>query len=271
MTRKNYVFLTAGIAVIAVAGYFAFSARPAANPALEASATAPAAGEASSTEPAQAEADAKSAPEAAAPAETPAPAAEAATASAASAAPIFNNGKIDVAAALAPRGEGDPNAPVKIDEYASLSCPHCAHFMKETFPKIDADYIKTGKVYYIFHDFPLNAPAVDGAMVARCMPADKYFGFISFLFETQNDWAFGENTKNSLKQNAKLAGGSDELVDACLANDDLRSGIVKQMADSQKEKNIESTPTFFVNGYEIKGAVGYDVFKDEIEEQLKKK
>ena len=91
----------------------------------------------------------------------PAPPSEAA------AAPAKPAVTIDVKAALATRSMGDPKAPVRLDEYASLSCPHCADFTKETFDKIKATYIDTGKVFYTYTDIPLNAPALEAAMVAR--------------------------------------------------------------------------------------------------------
>jgi protein-disulfide isomerase len=253
MTRTKFTILAAAVAVVAVAGYFAVSARPAANTvtAESSNAEAPAAGDEAPVADAAAEADASAAP---------APAASTA-----------GDAVIDVRAALADRSVGDPNAPVKMDEYASLSCPHCAAFTKETFPKIDENYIKTGKVYYTFHDFPLNAPALDAAMVARCLPAERYFPFIQLLFETQADWAFTDDPRKGLRQSAKLAGASDALVDACLANDELREGLVKQMEAANTDKHIESTPTFFLNDAEpLKGAFPYDTFAEQIAAELKK-
>lgn len=155
---------------------------------------------------------------------------------------------VDVDATLTERGLGDENAPVRIDEYASLSCHHCASFHKETFDKLKEEYIDTGKVYFVFNDFPLSASALDGAMVARCLPEKNYFKFISFLFSTQEKWAFEANYKTILEQNAKLLGlGSDEF-DACLGNQALRAGLVTLRAEASETHGINSTPSFVING-----------------------
>jgi protein-disulfide isomerase len=253
MTRKNFAFLTLAVILMGALAYFAMGTQAIS---VSPDTVAPAAGDATAPV-----------------ADTNVPAAaEPAPATAEAAAPAAaGDVKIDVAAAMEERSEGDPNAPVHMHEYASLSCPHCGAFMKETFPKIDENYIKTGKVYYTFHDFPLNGAALDGAMVARCLPKEQYFPFITLLFQTQADWAFTEDPRRGLKQSAKLAGSTDALVDACLANDELRNAIAKQLEADTKEKKIESTPTFFINdGDPLKGAYDYKVYADEIDAQLAK-
>ena len=91
-----------------------------------------------------------------------------------------------------PLGEmvlGDPTAPVTIIEYASMTCPHCAHFSTTTFPELKKRYIDTGKVRFIFREFPLDQLAAAGFILARCAGPDKYFPKIETLFAPQRDWA----------------------------------------------------------------------------------
>jgi protein-disulfide isomerase len=186
-----------------------------------------------------------------------------------SAKPAASSVTIDVAAALAPRTLGDPKAPVKLEEFASLSCPHCAEFTKDTFEKIKSEYIDTGKVFYTFIDFPLNAPALKGSMVARCLPADRYFQFTTFLFQTQDKWAFVEDWEPVLRQDSKLLGMSDETYDACVNNTELKQGLATKMQEEGKANHIDSTPTFlFSNGKMLHGAQPFSEFQKVIDPML---
>lgn len=152
---------------------------------------------------------------------------------------------------LAPRTLGDPEAPVKIREFASLSCSHCAQFHQMTFPALKEKYIDTGKVHFTFTDFPLNGPALDASLVARCLPEKSYFKFIKYLFETQEDWAYERNYRQIITQNAKLLGGSGEKLDACLESERLRIGLVDIQQKASEQFSIRSTPTFVINDSEI--------------------
>ncbi len=164
---------------------------------------------------------------------------------------------IDVANAMSVRAIGNPQAPVKIIEYASLTCSHCAHFHNDVLPEMKTKYIDTGKVYLEFREFPLNDPALKAAMTARCLPEDKYEGFTSLLFKTQEHWAGNMNYMASLRQNAKLAGMSDATFDSCQASDALKQKIAERMQEGKDKWKINATPTFIVNdGAEtISGAV----------------
>lgn len=163
-------------------------------------------------------------------------------------------------------GLGDPNAPVKIKEFASLSCSHCAEFHMGTLPEVKKELIDTGKVYFEFISFPLNASAMDGTLIAMCLPEERFNQFISFLFEQQSKWAFDSNYRHILKQNAKLLGASEEKLDECLADEKLKQGIVARMQEAQEKYKIESTPSFLINESEVfTGALPYSEFKKKIE------
>jgi protein-disulfide isomerase len=175
-------------------------------------------------------------------------------------------GTLDATKALAPRSVGNPDAPVKIEEFASLSCGHCADFYKTTYPKLKEEYIDTGKVYFTYSDFPINAPALDAAMVARCLPEAHYFNFIKMLFENQSQWAFGGKHREILQHNAAMLGMSTEYFNACVDNTDLRDGLVKRMQEATDKHSINATPSFVVNGKTVLGGnLPYEKFKEAIE------
>jgi protein-disulfide isomerase len=169
-------------------------------------------------------------------------------------APASSSANVDYSSASLPtdplgvRTLGNPDAPVKIEEFASLTCGHCAHFHGSTFQELKTKYIDTGKVFFTFTDFPLNAPALDAAMVARCMAPERYFSFLSFLMETQEQWAFSADYKTALNQNAKLAGMNDEAFDSCLANTALKDGLVDRMKAKAEQHQLSSTPSFVITG-----------------------
>jgi protein-disulfide isomerase len=154
---------------------------------------------------------------------------------------------IDVDAALAPRGMGNKDAAIHIQEFSSLSCGHCGQFHKTTLTELDSQYIQTGKVYLEFIDFPLNKPALDAVMLARCLPADQYVPFTAQLFAEQEAWAFDEAYLSKLKEYSVSYGMSDAVFDACLASEALRQGIIDRIQAVQKLYDISSTPTFVVN------------------------
>ena len=159
---------------------------------------------------------------------------------------------IDVDQAFAARTVGSADAPIKIIEYASLTCSHCAHFHNDIYPQLKAKYIDTGKVQFEFREFPLNDPALKGALTARCLPADKYESFVGLLFKTQEQWAGGLDYMASLKQNAKLAGMSDDTFESCHAQGNLKLKLADAMQVGKEKWNISSTPTFIINdGAEI--------------------
>lgn len=149
--------------------------------------------------------------------------------------------------ALADRVLGDPNAPITIIEYSSLTCPHCASFHAETLGKLKEDYIDTGKVKLIYRDFPFDAVGLRAAMLARCSNPDRYFGFLDVLFKTQEKWSRDADPIGALRNMAKLAGVTEEEFDACMANTELQDGILARRIEAQQQFGVSSTPTFIIN------------------------
>ena len=173
-------------------------------------------------------------------------------------------------ALLAERAMGNASAKVTIVEYSSLTCPHCADFHRDVLPRIEQDYIEKGLLRYVAHDFPLDRRALAAAMIARCVPPDRYFGFVDMLFRDQQAWARSADLLNDLKVRAQLAGLTPAEVEACLGNKELADGIQSAAAEAQKREGIESTPTFFVDGKKISGAAPYDQFRSVIDEAIAK-
>lgn len=155
---------------------------------------------------------------------------------------------------------GKPDAPVTIIEYASLTCPHCAEFDRETLPKIKENWINAGKAKLVFRDFPLDGLALRAAMLARCAPAERYFAFIDELFRSQNTWGRASDPEQALSRIARLGGMSDEQFKACMKNEDLANAVAASGQTAQKDYGVESTPTFFINGTKLVGALPYDEF-----------
>ena len=156
---------------------------------------------------------------------------------------------------------GKADAPVTIIEYASLTCPHCAAFDRDTLPKIKEKWINTGKAKLVFRDFPLDGWALRAAIVARCAPPERYFGFIDALFQEQNVWARATNPETALGRLAKLGGISDEKFQSCMKDDKLADTVTASRLTAEKQYGVESTPTFFVNGTKLVGEQSYADFE----------
>lgn len=174
--------------------------------------------------------------------------------------------------ALSERSLGKASAPATIVEYSSLSCSHCGAFHKNVFKKLKETLIDTGKARLVISDFPLNGPALQASMIARCLPKDKYFDYIQLLFETQDQWAYSEGFKKYLKQNAQLAGLSAQQFENCFASEPLRAGILALVQKAQKEQQVNATPTFVINGkVKVQGEHGLEDFVKAVGEATKGK
>jgi protein-disulfide isomerase len=169
---------------------------------------------------------------------------------------------------------GNPNAPIQFVEYAAPSCPHCAHFNAEIFPYLKTNYIDTGKVYYIFRVFPIGAQDVPAEQLARCVPKESYFAFIDMLFRQQPVWdpEYGvTNVQAGLIQVANAAGMSQDKAMACMQNQAEASRINKSAQDAQAKFNLDSTPSFVVNGTVRASGFDQDSLKKFLDALLSKK
>jgi protein-disulfide isomerase len=143
---------------------------------------------------------------------------------------------------------GDPKAPNTVVEYASMTCTHCQRFNAEVFKPFKAKYIDTGKVYYIFRDFPLDPLATSAIMLAHCAPPDRFFALVDLLFQKQKDWAFVDDPKTALFNLVKQAGFTQESFDACLTNQKMLDGVNSVRDRAASKLGVAATPTFFING-----------------------
>ncbi len=163
---------------------------------------------------------------------------------------------------------GSDKAPVTIIEYASMTCPHCAHFSETTFPELQKRYIDTGKVRFIFREFPLDALAAAGFMLARCAGNDKFMPIVETLFAKQSDWVVKQPIE-PLKAIAKQFGFTEESFNQCLANQKILNDIQAVRDRAAEKLGVNSTPTFFINGKKLQGDVSIDVLAKEIDPYLK--
>ena len=161
---------------------------------------------------------------------------------------------------------GSSDAPIKIKEFFSLTCGHCANFHIKTLPQLKKKYIDTGKVQLEFIDYPLDRLAVIAATLARSIPTkDGYTEAVSILLKKQKQWAYSKNPLNELQSIAKLFGISSKKFNDISQNIPLMQKIVTKMEKESKNFDINSTPTFIVNDkYKISGALSFKDFEKEL-------
>jgi protein-disulfide isomerase len=166
---------------------------------------------------------------------------------------------------------GSANASVTITEFASMSCPHCAAFEQNVFPMIRSKYIDTGKVRYVFREFPLDIKAAAASMVARCMAGDdaeKFFGAIDIMFKQQDQLM--TDTQETLKRIGGQAGMSGDAVEACVKNQATLDKLSADEKFANETLKVDATPTFFINGEMSKGAMSFEEMDQKIKAALKK-
>ena len=172
--------------------------------------------------------------------------------------------------ALKDRVLGNPNAPIRIAEFASFSCGHCASFHNNVFPKFVEEWIDTGRAYFVFSDFPLNAPALHASVATRCIKDDdKYFAAIKELFEKQKEWAFQTDYFTPLKEIVTKYGLTPSEFQACVRDEKLQEGLIGKVRANQQQFGVSSTPSFVINNdVTIAGSTAYEVFNKALEEAV---
>ncbi len=168
---------------------------------------------------------------------------------------------------------GPKDAAVTVTEYASMTCSHCAAFNEQVFPKLKAAYIDTGKIRYVFREFPLDIKAAAGSMLSRCIAKDdaaKYFAVTDLLFKTQAEWVLKDTTEQ-LKRIGKQAGLSAAEVETCLKDQALLDKIAADQKYANEVLKVNSTPSFFINGEMLKGETSLEEFAKRIDPLLEKK
>jgi len=157
---------------------------------------------------------------------------------------------------------GDPNAPIEIIEYSSMTCPHCAAFHVNTLPELKAQYLDTGRAKLVFREFPLDRVALGVSVIARCMGEERFFDFIDVMFRTQEQWSRSEDPIGEIKKIVRMGGQDPDMVDACLEDQALIDGILAIRLAGDEEYDISSTPTFIVNGENTAGNMSFEKFDE---------
>lgn len=182
-----------------------------------------------------------------------------------------------IAAAVAKPGSlpdiviGSAKAPITITEYASMSCPHCASFGENVFPMLRTRYIDTGKVRFVFREFPLDIKAATASLLARCIgkgDSEKYLGAVETLFKLQVRLV--AQTKDTLLFVGKLNGMSEQDVEACASDQAQLDRLTADQQYAVRELNVVSTPTFFLNGVKLQGSMSYEELEGRLRPLLRK-
>jgi protein-disulfide isomerase len=166
---------------------------------------------------------------------------------------------------------GSAKAPVTITEYASMSCPHCAAFGENVFPMLRSKYIDTGKVRFVFREIPLDIKAAAASMLARCIAKDnseKYFGAVEVLFKQQE--RLMDQTMDTLKFLGKLNGMTEAEVETCEKDQALLDKLAADQKYAFDILKVDSTPTFFINGERVKGAMSFEELEARLKPLLKR-
>jgi len=162
-----------------------------------------------------------------------------------------------------PLGErvlGNPSAPVTVIEYASLTCPHCAHFQREVFPRVKKELIDTGKIRFIVREFPIGHTSGAAAIINRCAPEDKYFSLFNAFLLRQPEWVSLEVRPDAIYSVAKSSGMTREAFDKCLTNQTIIDGLT-EVKQRGRKFGVIGTPTFFANGRKAQGTITFEEFK----------
>ena len=165
---------------------------------------------------------------------------------------------------------GDIDAPITIIEYASMSCSHCADFHNDTLEDLKSEYIDTGKVKFVFRDFPFNYPALAGSMMMRCIPSEVKYDYMNALYKLQKSWVFRDQgkTRTELYKIMQSGGMQQDEFDSCLSDINLENDLLEGVMNAQREFNIRSTPSFIVNGILYSGNKNIKEFRQIIDKIL---
>lgn len=165
---------------------------------------------------------------------------------------------------------GDADAPVTVIEYASFTCPHCAHWHDTVWPKLKAEYIDTGKVRFILREVYFDKFGLWAGMIAQCGGDMKYYGLVDMIYNEQKDW-IGDGQQATIAANlrklGRKAGLSDDQIETCLNDQDRAKQMVATFQKNAGADEIDATPSFVINDEKYSN-MGWEDFKDVIEKKL---
>lgn len=155
---------------------------------------------------------------------------------------------------------GDAAAPIRMFEFASLTCPHCARFAAETLPLLQREWIDPGRAAFVFRPFPIDRLALDAAKIAERLPRAQFFRFVAALYETQNGWMHAADPTAAIGRIARVAGLTEGEIEDALADDALTDRLLRGKLAARNELDVRSTPSFLIGAQRILGAQPYAVF-----------
>ena len=212
----------------------------------------------------------------------------------AAAVPAPNNGDWSTVIAKTPEGGfimGNPNAKVKLVEFGSMTCPHCATFEVEGAKPLIDNYVKKGLVSYEFRNFVRDPYDLTASLLARCGGEAGFFGLTRNLYADQADWvgkiqaadpAKMQSVQSmppaqqfatiadvaGLKQYASMRGVPKAKADQCLADQAAVDQLVQMNSDAVSQFNVPGTPAFVINGALVEGVAGWDALEPKIKEAI---
>ena len=160
---------------------------------------------------------------------------------------------------------GDPDAPITIVEYSSLTCPHCASFHQDTLPQLKQEWIETGKAKLVYRHYPLDRLALAGALVANCFEGDRFFAVMDMMFAQQRQWSRSDNPGQALQRLASQAGMDSETFNQCISDEQEAKKVLDRQQVGQDQADVQSTPTFLIDGEKLEGAKPYADFEKALE------
>jgi protein-disulfide isomerase len=165
----------------------------------------------------------------------------------------------------APRVLGDPKAPIKVVEFFSMTCGHCANFHNVTFPKVKSDMIERGLIQFEMRPFPLDGLALRAHALARSLPTTRYFLMVKALMSQHKQWVRAEDPLAALMKIARLAGISGAEFNKIMSNRALLEKLVEMRQTALDDWNVSSTPSFVINEDKVlSGNMNYEKFVEEI-------
>ncbi|MEO1551747.1 MAG: DsbA family protein [Pseudomonadota bacterium] len=166
--------------------------------------------------------------------------------------------------------KGDPDAPVTVVEYASFTCPHCKTFHEQVFPRINEEFIETGKVRFILREVYFDRYGLWAGMLARCGGEDRYFGMVDMIFANQSSWPRGNDpaeVASNLFAMGRQAALTDAQMDACLQDGEWAQTLVEQYQTNASADDVTGTPSFVIDGEKYSN-MGYSEFERVLNEKL---
>lgn len=158
--------------------------------------------------------------------------------------------------------QGDENAPVEFIEYASFTCPHCADFHIDIYPKLKKDYINKGKIKFVYREVYFDRFGVWASMLARCAGPDRFFGIIDELYRKQSVWADSDKSdievRKELEKIGYLAGLKNESINRCFQDSDKLKSLIAWFQNNSETDKVKSTPTFVINGEKYPNEKNYE-------------